>query len=107
MPRPTLGARVAAVVSATDSQINFLGYGVYAGEEVPPADAGGFGSVLHEAGFPNPKITLDNGDEVFGCECWWFPIDAFKATINQRELIQVSIQELRAAQAQLSEEATQ
>lgn len=25
-------------------------------------------------GAPNPKITLDNGDVIWGYECWWSPV---------------------------------
>ena len=61
-----VGARVGAMLGARDKTVRFLGYGVYQGDEVPPENIGGF-----NMGFPNPKIVLDNGKVVWGCECWW------------------------------------
>lgn len=68
-----IGDRVGAVLSASDSEklIQFLGYGVYEGSEVPVSAAGWMSRGLIDAGIPNPKIRLDNGDVVWGCECWW------------------------------------
>lgn len=95
MAKPTVGSRVAAVVSANQTQINFLGYGRYAGDFIPPADAVGFGSMLHQMCVPNPKIILDSGEEVFGCECWWSSAEAFDANIKGRELVHVTVKQLR------------
>jgi len=59
-----VGERVGAFLGAGDNIIAFLGYGVYQGVEVPPKEIGGL-----NLGFENPKIVLDNGDVVWGCEC--------------------------------------
>jgi hypothetical protein len=63
------GTRVLAILSADKNTVKSLGPGVYVGDEVPP-DTGGTGW-LAELGVANPKIVLDNGDVVWGCECWW------------------------------------
>lgn len=70
-----IGARVGAMLggNAKDKVIRFLDYGVYLGDEVPPAEIGGF-----NMGMPNPKIQLDNGKVVWGCECWWGAEATFK-----------------------------
>ena len=53
--------RVLAVRDTNKMEINIYGYGEYIGDEPCP--------IL--GGIPNPKIVLDNGDVVWGCECWW------------------------------------
>jgi hypothetical protein len=65
-----IGDRVGALLS-TDRDarvVELLGYGVYEGAEVPPDSVGGF-----NIGLSNPKLRLDSGKVVWGCECWWGP----------------------------------
>lgn len=56
-----IGMRVLAVRDATETEVNIYGYGKYEGDEPCP----------HLGDIPNPKILLDSGDVVWGCECWW------------------------------------
>ena len=79
------GSRVGAILSANDEVVNLLGYGVYSGDEIPPD---GF---LNEAGATNPKITLDNGDVVWGYQCWWGPEDEVKNSIAGRKIINAKV----------------
>lgn len=66
------GARVGAVLSITDGHAKLLGYGTYKGDLVPHTDdVKLFGMSMKELGRKNPCIELDNGDLVYGCECWW------------------------------------
>lgn len=62
--------RVGAIMSikGSDKSINVIGYGTLLGEEIPPMNVNKF---LHMAGVTNPKIKLDDGSIVWGCECWW------------------------------------
>lgn len=61
------GERIGAVLGTTDDKVvKYLGVGTYEGSEIPPKEIGGF-----NVGVPNPKLKLDNGDIVWGCECWW------------------------------------
>ncbi len=48
-------------------------YGTYEGEEIPPEDdsKGWLYKLVVEAQHENPKIRLDDGRIVWGCECWW------------------------------------
>jgi hypothetical protein len=55
------GTRVGVILSATETTVNLLGYGVYKGIEKSPA------------GYETPKIELDNGRIVWGYQCWWGP----------------------------------
>jgi hypothetical protein len=91
-----VGARVGAMLGARDKTVRFLGYGVYQGDEVPPENIGGF-----NMGFPNPKIVLDSGKVVWGCECWWGAEDGMKTKIENwlkagYEIVEVDIDEARA-----------
>ncbi|MDR1516457.1 MAG: hypothetical protein LBS45_12265 [Synergistaceae bacterium] len=66
MGRIKIGLRVLAFRDATDTEVNIYGYGAYVGNEPCPV----------MGGIPNPKIVLDSGDVVWGCECWWGAAEA-------------------------------
>ena len=82
------GTRVA--VLSADAE-RFLGYGVYVGDEdCPPLrewlarEARKLGCEITarrletgELKKLNPKIRLDNGTVVWGCECWWGDAETF------------------------------
>lgn len=63
-----IGSRIGAILgtSSDGRTLQYLGCGTYQGDHVPPKEIGGF-----NMGLPNPKLVLDNGDIVWGCECWW------------------------------------
>lgn len=86
-----VGTRVFAVLSASAEGVKFLGEGVFEGHFVRP-DAPTFEEVWNDATLPrppdmtqeraraiydaniffkSPRIRLDNGDVVWGFECWW------------------------------------
>lgn len=88
------GMRVAAILKADKTTVYLLGYGTYDGDFERPEDMGitpdearellvgedvvedidGEALDLVVAAFnKNPRITLDSGDIVWGCECWWGP----------------------------------
>jgi len=88
--------RVGAILSSKDGIVEFIGYGVYVGDEVPKGDIGGIGKILQESKIPNPKIVLDSGKVVYGCECWWGPELNVRSHITQfKEVIEVDIDEIR------------
>lgn len=68
-----IGDRVGAICGTLPddpTNVRVFGFGVYVGRDVPPADVigpFGFGPLSHET----PKIVLDDGQVVYGCECWW------------------------------------
>ena len=87
-----VGSRVGAMASATQTEVTMFGYGVYEGDEVPPSEViGPFGKMTS----PNPKIKLDSGDVVWGCECWWGPEDAIKKKIGDRKVVTITHAEYR------------
>lgn len=77
------GDRAGAILgSADDGALEVLGYGTYDGDHVPPAGSQGMAGALANAGISNPRITLDNGKVVWGCECWWGPEETIKQRID-------------------------
>lgn len=90
MPRE-IGTRIGAILSGGSKTVQLIGFGVYAGDEVPPADTGGMGSMLHEAGITNPKLVMDDGQIAWGCECWWGPEDQIRKKIQGLEIIPVNM----------------
>jgi hypothetical protein len=62
-----IGSRVGVILGMDDGVVNFLGYGVYEGDFPIPPEARG----MAVPGMLNPRIKLDNGKIVWGCECWW------------------------------------
>jgi len=69
-----IGSRVIALLEAKDGVVRSFGEGVYAGDFPLPPEAGGF-----NFGQANPRIDLDNGKTVWGCESWWGPADKVRA----------------------------
>jgi len=61
-----IGSRVIAVYESKDNVLSYFGREVYAGDFDLPPNVGGF-----NFGQKNPRIDLDNGQTVWGCECWW------------------------------------
>lgn len=91
-----VGIRVGAMRNADKEAVYLFGWGVYEGDFVPE-EAAGFGAEMaREAGRTNPRIRLDDGDVVYGCECWWGPAVEVEASIQGREVRAVSIAEARA-----------
>ncbi|MEG0063013.1 MAG: hypothetical protein RR740_00270 [Pseudomonas sp.] len=88
-----VGDRVGAFLSATDKEVQFLGYGVFEGEYIVPKDVN---PVLHQACHANPRIKLDNGDVVWGCECYWGNESGVEAYVSKLEVKTVSIKDHRS-----------
>jgi hypothetical protein len=91
------GERVGAILSSDTKArvVRFLGFGRYESCEVPPEDIGGL-----NLGIENPKIRLDSGKVVWGCECWWggaAKIDALLQSWKAEgfEIVEVDIDDAR------------
>lgn len=92
------GERIGAVFSAGDKIVEFLGYGRYDGEDVPgPEAAGAMAEVLRKEKVANPKLVMDNGDVVYGCECWWGAERSIKNRIDAWSGAGYEIREVRIA----------
>lgn len=72
----TPGTRVTAILGAKDGIVRSFGEGVYAGDFDLPPDAGGL-----NFGQKSPRIDLDNGRTVWGCESWWGPCEVVRKKI--------------------------
>jgi len=101
MSKHKVGDRIGAILSADEKTVKFLGYGVYEGDFFPDSAKGfladSYKEIKQEEGVEliNPRLKLDNGDVVWGCECWWGAEEATKQSIGDREIVVVKISEIR------------
>ncbi len=90
------GDRVGAVYDETDDEVQFFGYGTYQGKHVPPAGVGENTDIIHRLGIQNPKILLDNGDTVWGCQCWWGSEAAIREYLAGKKVVTVRVADVLA-----------
>ena len=83
-----IGDRVGAILKADLETVYLLGYGVFDGDQVLPERLALF------PGHLNPRLTLDNGRQVFQVQCYWGTEDEIKNAIGKRKVINVGPQEL-------------
>lgn len=63
--------RVGAILSGSRELVKFLGWGHLEGFGIPDHRSMGRGPLLGFHDIPDPKIRLDSGQIVWGCECRW------------------------------------
>jgi hypothetical protein len=109
------GSRVGAIRDADQEIVHLFGYGIYEGDfELPDDVQTLFGSVAemrasmcehfgYAADVPveqwksehqqalkrattNPRIRLDDGNVVLGCQCWWALEEQIKTCIGSRKV---------------------
>lgn len=91
------GDRVGAIYREEfNGPVELFGYGVYAGDAVPVEAVGWTADIARESGLLIPRIELDNGQVVYGCECWWGPEAIVRERLSGREVRYVSIAKVRA-----------
>lgn len=78
------GIRVYAIRDMDGSTIHLFGFGVYEGDFFNGAVGGS-----------NPRIKLDNGQIVWGAECWWGPEEVFAGIRIGNEVVDVDIERSR------------
>ena len=91
-----VGERVGAVSHTDQDNIYLFGFGVYQGEKVPPRGIKFMGVELNLMNHFNPCILLDNGKEVWGCECWWGPEATVKKQMEGRKVVELDIEAERS-----------
>lgn len=92
-----VGDKVLALMSANETTYYSYGAGIYQGDEVPPPGVGiNLGFDLNAEKIPNPKIQLENGDIVWGCECWWHEYDSYIKALEGLKEVKVSIEDFRS-----------
>jgi hypothetical protein len=84
------GERVGAIQKSTETQVYFYGFGIYEGDHPLPEDI--FPGAM---GMLNPRIRLDDGKVVWGCEAWWGGEEFIKGYIGEKEVVKVDIEEMR------------
>lgn len=82
MSEHQIGDRVAAYMAPT-SPCEFLGYGVYEGDFIPPSWVKFRGTHI---GIPNPRIRLDDGRVMWGCMCYWTQEEEFNSMVEENEI---------------------
>jgi len=98
-----IGDRVGAILGTDkgDEVIDFLGYGNYDGEHAPVEAVGFMADCINDANkkapeiIKNPRIKLDSGSIVYGCECWWGGADAVKKHLEGKTVKLVDIDQVR------------
>ncbi len=79
--------RVGAILDAKDGIVRFLGFGEIVAQEIPPQ------SITDTR---NPKIRLDNGNIVWGYECWWNSVEIIESYLQEAATVEeVDINEER------------
>jgi hypothetical protein len=80
-----------------EGTVYFLGYGEYVGDFIPEEAVGGLAEICREYQIENPKLVLDDGSVVYGCECWWGSEEGIKKVLLDRavKVVNVDINEVR------------
>lgn len=99
-----IGDRVYALSSADEECVRLFGVGTYDGDFVPAGAVGLVAEALVEYNITNPRITLDSGEVVYGCECWWGDERDLDACIDGRRVEHVAVAEVRAEVGGASDE---
>lgn len=95
------GDRVLALSHEEDGVVYVFGYGTYEDwrrpSEVPEEHrpGGWMGEAMIEIDAPGPCILLDNGERVWGCECWWGLAEAAEKRIKGKPTRAASIGDAR------------
>ena len=93
---PSIGIRVGIFHSCTEQTLLLFGYGVYEADEVPPEGILGQAGPMHLVGLPTPKLRLDDGTIIWGCEAWWAPEAEVKALFEAgRNIVRPKLASLR------------
>ena len=95
-----IGSRIGAIFGANSKRVEFLGYGTYEGDFMPMEAVGTIAEVLVEQKTGNPRLRLDSGKVVYGCECWWGEEDEIKERLKTYpKIVNVDIDKIRKKHA--------
>jgi hypothetical protein len=86
------GDKVGAISRIEEGVVYFFGWGVYNGYHIPPDFIKAHGFQVNRFRPPHnrvPKITLWNGEVVWGPECYWGAEDIIKDEIEGHQVVRV------------------
>ena len=78
--------RIGAIRNADANTVYVFGFGVYSGDEIPPDDVPGPFGRLGLLGVKNPKLVMDDGTVIWGCESWWGDEEKVLKAIGTRQV---------------------
>jgi len=78
-----IGDRVGAMLSCSETEVHLLGFGTYQGVNPVPGRSPGWSS---------PEILLDNGETVYGYECWWDEEEGVRELLKGRTVIPAKVE---------------
>lgn len=91
-----IGMRVGAVASMEEDVAEIFGYGIYEGDfKIDNPDICSFGIRMASLDVINPRILLDNGSTVWGCECWWGAEEGVKKKLEGKTVKIITVEEYR------------
>lgn len=95
-----VGDRVGAVSgNLPTGAVEIFGFGVYEGEHpVDPLAVGMVAAIHRAAGTTSPRIRLDSGETIYGCECWFDHEDRVRAKLSHFRTEEVSVADVRDAE---------
>ena len=78
------GSRIGAIFGGDEETktVTFLGFGVYVEDAIPVEAVGFLAELCQTVNRKNPRLELDNGTVVYGCECWWGPEAKIKGELE-------------------------
>lgn len=81
---------------AKSKKLFVFGEGWYVGDFIPDENVSGPGELARQRKALTPKILLDGGVIIYGCECHWGIKEAIESRFAGYEFVPVSIEEARA-----------
>tara|TARA_R100000027_G_scaffold67662_1_gene67555 strand:+ start:1582 stop:1845 length:264 start_codon:yes stop_codon:yes gene_type:complete len=82
--------KVIAIESIKDGLMKSYGEGEYIGDKEPD------GGWMKDTGIKNPCIKLDNGNFIWGFQCWWGEVEKFNEKYRDgiKETIIIEVPEI-------------
>ena len=91
------GDRVGAIKGFDKDTLRVFGFGEFIGEEIPPSDSIGYSKIMYSGQQKDRKILLDNGNVIYGGECWLFDELEVRKSMKEYEHVEyVDIKEYRS-----------
>ena len=87
-----IGDRVTTILNINDTTVETFGEGVFDGYSIPEGAVGCKAELALNNKCESPRIKLDQGGVVFGCECWFGPPVSF----GERKVEKAILSEWRA-----------